>query len=270
MNDHVIVHEKESRDAIGALEAVKAIDETWADSRGWRTRSTRSWPASAYGFVTRSSGSSRPQGPSDRHRLGRHDLRTPEQGPAYKGLYEVSGREAPDEHALAPRLLPPLRSRSRIATLPRTRRAKTRRDPALEKLHLSARQLLEVELQRNRALPGAARLAEFDRFQLYRQWDGHVLDVESDAFRASISIPKREQRDLRTEATFPLALVREEDRSLVLSGATFYYCIGRFLHEGRSIPSSILWFRRLLESQNSDEQALDYGAERVERITWTQ
>lgn len=139
---------------------------------------------------------------------------------------------------------------------------------AVLSLRLTRRQIQQVTRARLRSADSAARRAAYDRFQLLRQWDGEVTAVEPDKFAGSVgSLDSRTGRTRREHMTFPLRLVRDQDRALVVEGAPFFYCVGRFITAGQVTPGSILWFRRFRENEASTEALID-AAKAASRIDW--
>jgi hypothetical protein len=185
-------------------------------------------------------------------------------------LYEVSKRDAPDSVLPYRRGLDAaVRSRTAVGTfrpVPQTRREPP---PAVQRLQLSDDQRMIAKVARLRKAAGARQITEFDRFQLLSQFDGHVLQVARRNFKGLVLLTDIAGCTHRREATFPMRLVRTADQDLLQPGVAFYYCVGRFLDGGRAVPTSILWFRRLVDSQGSPGEALDRGAEWSERIGWT-
>lgn len=135
-------------------------------------------------------------------------------------------------------------------------------------LRLTKRQVQQVTRARLRSGNSAARRAAYDQFQLLRQWDGEVTQVEADKFAGSVvSLDSRTNRTRRERMAFPLHLVREQDRVLVVEGAAFFYCVGRFVTAGQLTPGSLIWFRRFRENPASTESVIQ-AAKAASRIEW--
>jgi hypothetical protein len=186
-----------------------------------------------------------------------------------KWLYEVSKRDAPADLPRYPQVARPLKSPSVMGRFRPVARPERARVPALAKLRISEGQRQRAKVARLDVEPAADQIGTFDRFQLFRQWDGHILEVGGRAFRGVVLIRDTHGHEHRREATFPVRLVRKADRDLLEPGASFYYCIGRFLDKGRPVPASIVWFRRTTPSERSVDEALQSGAEWSGRIAWT-
>jgi hypothetical protein len=186
-----------------------------------------------------------------------------------RALYNPVKDYVPAELRDTPHVVLPLRSPSRIGLYRPPPRAPQARVTAVEKLRLSERQIRRARRTRLEHESAASRLSTFDRFQLFSQWEGNVLAVDERSFRATVLLTDRQGRRHRRDATFPTRLVRDADRDLLQPGATFYYCVGRFLEKGQAVPTSVVWFRRIPPSGRSVDEALARGAEWSERIGWT-
>ncbi len=127
------------------------------------------------------------------------------------------------------------------------------------------REVTKLHLQgRNRK--AGARV--YDRFQLLRQWEGEVVDVEAEHFLGAMITPDPEGRPRRAEMRFPRRLVRRPDQDAVIAGAQFYYCVGRLISKGVSTPGSIIWFRRFPENPEPDTAILG-RVQAARRVVWS-
>lgn len=90
-------------------------------------------------------------------------------------------------------------------------------------------------------LPTRSRLGTFQALQ---RWEGVVLDVGSDVFKATVIDLTATMSD--KEAEIPLEEISPSDRDLVVEGAVFYWSIG-YLDgpSGQRTRESIIRFRRL-------------------------
>jgi len=143
------------------------------------------------------------------------------------------------------------------------------RPKAITKLKVSDKQIVDAQRARLLRAHGANRIREYQRFQLFTQWDGHVYHVGPAAFSATVVRRTAHGRGLRNNMHFPLRLVRDQDRDLLTEGASIYYCVGRFQSALGPIPGAVVWVRRLPPSNYSAEEALTRGAKLAERIGWT-
>jgi hypothetical protein len=140
--------------------------------------------------------------------------------------------------------------------------------PRVEALRLTRKQTNQVVRSRLRSADSDVRRNAYDRFVLIRQWDGEVTDIDTKGFKASLITSDASTGRLRREhMRFPLRLVREQDTELVVSGAPFFYCVGRFVTGGQITPGSVLWFRRFSENLASTE-ALIEAAKARSKIDW--
>jgi hypothetical protein len=139
--------------------------------------------------------------------------------------------------------------------------------PAIARLELSKHQIRRATQTRLRRADAQRRVRAYDRFQLFNQWEGHVVDVGPHDFRAIIESRRGQAR--RVTATFPVRLVRRVDLPLLEVGSPFYYCVGRFIYQGQPSPGSILWLRRLTPSSEATTELLRRGEAWMSRIGWT-
>jgi hypothetical protein len=92
------------------------------------------------------------------------------------------------------------------------------------------------------------------------RWEGVVLEVGQDAFRARLVDLDRKARD--EEAEIFLTEVSEEDRPLLELGAVFYWSIGYHTdRSGQITRSSLIRFRRLPTWTKSELEAARREAE---------
>ena len=86
-------------------------------------------------------------------------------------------------------------------------------------------------------------------FQPDHTWEGMVLEVRDDVFRARLV--DVENTDLQEEAEIiKSALTDSDDLRLLVPGAIFYWTIGRRISKKRSEQVSMIQFRRLPEWTN--------------------
>ena len=150
----------------------------------------------------------------------------------------------------------------------RTKRRAVADARGFSKLRLTPRQYQQVTRGRLRSTDSDVRARAYERFQLLRQWEGEVIDVEAHHFRGAVVTVESTGRLRREHMRFPISLVRKQDRDALAEGAAFYYCVGRFISKGQTTPGSVLWFRRFLENTESVD-ALVRRAEALSRIEWT-
>jgi len=81
-----------------------------------------------------------------------------------------------------------------------------------------------------------------DFFRAIQKWEGHVIDVGQDTFRATIVPTAGEGTDL--EAEIYLEEVEREDRKLIEPGAIFYWSIGYLDKPSGRQNVSVIRFRR--------------------------
>lgn len=81
-----------------------------------------------------------------------------------------------------------------------------------------------------------------EHFKALESWEGCVLAVEEEAFRARVTSSTSGQEE---EAEFPLEELDEEDVALVQPGAVFYGSIGYLDRPTGRIKASVIRFRRL-------------------------
>jgi hypothetical protein len=138
----------------------------------------------------------------------------------------------------------------------------------LSNLKLTERHLRQVRRAQLHSADSQVRAAAFDRFQLLRQWEGEVTELEAEHFRAAVVTADRRDRLRREHMRFPKRLVRNADRDALQVGAAFYYCVGRFISHGQTTPGSQLWFRRFPPNHEPITSILS-RVEASSRIEWT-
>lgn len=158
---------------------------------------------------------------------------------------------------------------TRIVSDPSGRDRHLMADPrGLSKLRFTPRHYHQVRRTRLRSADSDVRARAYERFQLLRQWEGDVTELEASHFRAAVVTVDAASRLRREHMRFPMALVRKQDHDAVAEGAPFYYCVGRFISRGQITPGSLLWFRRFRENAESVESLMS-RAEAQSRIEWT-
>ena len=102
--------------------------------------------------------------------------------------------------------------------------------------------------------------------EILQKWEGIVLDVHEDSFTARLYDQVNKNVE---EAEFELEELREEERKLVRSGASFYWTIGyRDDCSGRH-NESFIYFRRLLPLSKEELDEIKQRAKvRREKLGW--
>ena len=108
-------------------------------------------------------------------------------------------------------------------------------------------------------LPAIPEAKEF--FQAIQKWEGYVIDVDQDVFRARIAPIKGEGPE--QEAEIYIEEVTEDDRALIEPGAVFYWSIGYLDRPSGRLRASILRFRRLPAWSKRELENADAGAARL-------
>jgi hypothetical protein len=80
-------------------------------------------------------------------------------------------------------------------------------------------------------------------FKTLQQWEGYVLGVSQDVFRARLIDVGGGQPDETAEVL--IDEIEEEDRALIKTGAVFYWTIGYLDRPSGRIRASVIRFRRL-------------------------
>jgi hypothetical protein len=80
-------------------------------------------------------------------------------------------------------------------------------------------------------------------FKALQKWEGYVLDVTEDSFRARLVTIEGEGPTQEVE--IPLEELVQEDRKLVEPGAVFYWSIGYLDRPSGRLRTSLIRFRRL-------------------------
>lgn len=103
----------------------------------------------------------------------------------------------------------------------------------------------QVACSRPDPLPRLSRSGERRSVSISSErWEGVVLGVENDVFRARLVDLDRRTPD--EEAEVHLSEVSDEDRALVEPGAIFYWSIGYYIDRaGQRMRRSLVRFRRL-------------------------
>jgi hypothetical protein len=109
-------------------------------------------------------------------------------------------------------------------------------------------------------VPRQVKLRPRSRFKLLQKWEGTVIEVEGDVIRAQIRDLSNRSRFLE-EVTLSIDEVSNSDRSLVASGAVFYWMIG-YLDRltGQRTRESRIIFRRLPVWKKSEFDVIDQKA----------
>ena len=136
-----------------------------------------------------------------------------------------------------------------------------------DKLRLTPQHYQQIKLAHLRTARSDLRAKAYDRFQLLRQWEGEVVELDGTHFRAAVVTPDPGRRLRRECMRFPVSLVRPQDRDELVEGAFFYYCVGRFITRGQATAGSVLWFRRFLEDDRPVEVLMEAAAA-SSRIEW--
>ena len=80
-------------------------------------------------------------------------------------------------------------------------------------------------------------------FRALQKWEGHVIEVSMDTFRARVVPTLGEGSD--QEAEIYIEEVQRDDRELIVPGAVFYWSIGYLDRPQGRLLASVLVFRRL-------------------------
>lgn len=106
-----------------------------------------------------------------------------------------------------------------------------------------------------------------DNFVSLQKWEGVVIELLQDSFLARLYDLTQKGPD--EEAEFPLEEVSEEDKSLIMPGAIFYWNIGYHdSHYGQRQRSSIIRFRRLPSWRKEEIEASKREADRIKNSIW--
>ncbi len=110
--------------------------------------------------------------------------------------------------------------------------------------------------------------AGLERFIVLQSWEGCVLSVGSDSFVARLVDPKHIRPD--EEAEFDLGELTEDDRSLLESGAIFYWSIGYYDNSsGQRMRASEIRFRRLPTWTREElEEAKEHAGRLAKQLGW--
>ena len=86
-------------------------------------------------------------------------------------------------------------------------------------------------------------VVDLQKFGKLQEWEGEVVSVSGNEFVAYLH--DLTQESPREEASFQIDEVSEEDRTLIRTGAVFYWIIGYKTARGQRTTESFLRFRRL-------------------------
>lgn len=103
------------------------------------------------------------------------------------------------------------------------------------------------------------------RFDLRQQWEGTVVTVGRDEFRATLYDLTTSNGSIE-EATFPLEEVSPGDLALVVPGAVFRWSIGYRIQEGQKERVSRLHFARLPGWSRRAVERIEAEAARLQRL----
>ena len=116
--------------------------------------------------------------------------------------------------------------------------------------------LMPVPLEVPFALPRVDR-PPASRFELLQQFEGTVLSVDDEGFRARL-VDRTTPSHAPEIATFDLSDVSDDDRALLEPGAVFYWSLGYRVHPwGQRERASPLTFRRLPAWSRADLAAAE-------------
>jgi len=110
--------------------------------------------------------------------------------------------------------------------------------------------------------PSAPQTKEF--FRAIQKWEGYVLDVGPDTFRARLISIVGEGPD--QEAEIYLEEVDPDDQGLVQPGAVFYWSIGYLDRPSGRLRAAILRFRRLPAWSEAELNAARSEAKKLESL----
>jgi hypothetical protein len=108
-----------------------------------------------------------------------------------------------------------------------------------------------------------------DRYFLPEQsWEGMVLEVLEDSFRARLVDTKNADQQEEAEI-LKTAVTDEDDLKLLVSGAIFFWTIGRRVEGRRSEQVSLIQFRRLpIWTEKEIQEAKREAIEIKKRLGW--
>jgi len=107
------------------------------------------------------------------------------------------------------------------------------------------------------------------RFVSLQRWEGYVVELKGDTFIARLADLDRSDA-FEEQAEIDIREIREDDRSLLRLGGSFYWTIGyRAAVSGQRERVSIIRFRRLPDFTEEDIARAQAEAEQaIERIGW--
>jgi hypothetical protein len=120
----------------------------------------------------------------------------------------------------------------------------------------------QIKLNEFVSPPPVPRAKEF--FRAIQKWEGNVLEVGAEVFRARLVSTFGEGPD--QEAEIYLEEVDCEDQALVHVGAVFYWTIGYLDRPAGRLRGSILRFRRLPALSEAELEAARREAEKLESL----
>jgi hypothetical protein len=103
-----------------------------------------------------------------------------------------------------------------------------------------------------------------DRDKVIQKWEGYVIEVEQDTFRARLVPIVGEGSD--QEAEIYLEEVEKEDRALIEPGAVFYWSIGYLDRPSGRISASSIRFRRLPGWTKREMDSVDAKVARLKNL----
>ncbi len=110
--------------------------------------------------------------------------------------------------------------------------------------------------------PALPEVREF--FLAIQKWEGYVVEVDRDTFRARLAPIVGEGSD--QEAEIYMEEVAPADRGLIEPGAVFYWSIGYFDRPSGRLRASMLRFRRLPVWTKHDLELADAEAHRLKGL----
>lgn len=108
---------------------------------------------------------------------------------------------------------------------------------------------------------------EKNYFYKTQKWIGHVIEIRDDEFVAKLEdITKGGTNEI---GEFDINEISEEDKSLLKTGATFYWSIG-YANEGSQVKKeSIIRFQRVFNWDEDDyNESLDRASNLSDKLNW--
>lgn len=101
------------------------------------------------------------------------------------------------------------------------------------------------------------------QFNVQQQWEGIVTEIFEDSFTARLHDLTDQSRPMEF-VELPLTEISSDDRSLLMVGAVFYWCIGHQITPGNQISrrSDIrlrrtrIWSRKMIQDVNREAELL--------------